>query len=425
MDTNNLLLKILETNNYRISTDTRKDVSRSVYFALKGDNFDGNTFIAQAFQKGAVAVVTEDNTQAGEHVYIVQSVLESLQKLSNEYRKLFNIPLIAIGGSNGKSTSKELLALVLKTKYKTHATVGSLNNHIGVPLSIFAMPRDTEIGVFEIGANHPQEHTNLLKILEPTHVVVTNNGLDHLEGFGTPEGGRKANKEIFDWVKLQGTPLAFVHKNHPDLMEDSQDIQRITYPDYELNTLSVTPRPVSLAFSYEDTPYTTHLIGDYNMENIELAVSIGNYFDVPLVSAFEAVASYEPTGRRSQFLQKNNNDFVVDCYNANPTSMQLSLESFFNSLAKHKGVILGDMLELGEYAEIEHKKTVEYVLSQTLAVRLFIGPLFKKALEGLEGQYTWFETSEDARVWFLEQDFKGHTFLLKGSRGVQVEKVLG
>ncbi len=419
------ILNELKRCNFKVSTDTRKDVSGSVYFAIKGDNFDGGDFVADALQKGAVAAVTENLNKVGENVYIVDNVLQSLQKLSSAYRDLFTIPIVALGGSNGKTTSKELLMKTLAQKYKVHATEASLNNHIGVPLSIFGMARDTEIGVFEIGANHPNEHLELLEILKPTHVVVTNNGLDHLEGFGTPEGARLANKEIFDWVRISGTASAFVHKSHPDLMEDSRDIERILYPDYELRILSGTPRPVSLAFSYENVSYTTHMMGAYNIENIELAVSIGNYFDVPLTSALEAVASYMPTGRRSQFLQKGGNDFIVDCYNANPTSMQLSLESFLDSTTKHKGVILGDMLELGTYAEAEHQKIVEFVLSQPLTVCVFIGPLFKKALEGMPGEYKWFETSEEARTWFIGQNFKDYTFLLKGSRGIQVEKVLG
>ncbi|MHB1316697.1 MAG: UDP-N-acetylmuramoyl-tripeptide--D-alanyl-D-alanine ligase [Minisyncoccota bacterium] len=411
--------EILKNNNYKISTDTRKDISGSVYFALNGDNFDGSQFVQQALDKGAIAVVTEDASKAGENVYIVENVLQSLQKLSGTYRNLFSIPIIALGGSNGKTTSKELLKKTLGTKYKMHATEGSLNNHIGVPLSIFSMPRDTEIGIFEIGANHPNEHLELLEILKPTHVVVTNNGMDHLEGFGSPEGSRRANKEIYDWAKENGAKV-FVHKSHLDLLEDSLGTEQIMYPDY---TLKNTPGTF-LSFTYDNTSYTTQMIGNYNIENVELAVSIAEYFEVKKEEALNAICEYTPSSRRSQFTKKDGINFIVDCYNANPTSMKLSLESFLASNALKKAVVLGDMLELGEYAEEEHKKVVEFVLAAPLATRVFIGNFFKKALINVSGDFIWFETSEEAKFWFTEQKFEGFTFLLKGSRGVKVEKIL-
>ncbi len=419
MDTHAVILKILETNNYRISTDTRKDISGSVYFALKGDNFDGSQFVQEALDKGAIAVVTEDAVKAGDNVYIVENVLQSLHKLSTAYRNLFTIPLIALGGSNGKTTSKELLKKTLATKYKVHATDGTLNNHFGVPYSIFAMPRDSEIAIFEIGANHPNEHRELLEILKPTHVVVTNNGMDHLEGFGSPEGSRLANKEIYDWAK-ENNAKVFVHKEHLDLLEDSVGTEQILYPEYTLKTVPGT----FLSFTCEDTSYTTQMIGNYNLENIELAVSIGNYFDVKKENGLSAVCDYIPSSRRSQFIQKNNIDFIVDCYNANPTSMKLSLESFLASAALKKGVVLGDMLELGDYADEEHTKVVEFVLTTPLIARIFIGNFFKKALTDASGDFRWFETSEEAKVWFNQQNFEDFTFLLKGSRGVKVEKIL-
>ncbi|MCX6703511.1 MAG: UDP-N-acetylmuramoyl-tripeptide--D-alanyl-D-alanine ligase [Candidatus Zambryskibacteria bacterium] len=419
MNTIDIILKELEGNNYSISTDTRKDVAGSVYFALTGENFDGSAFIEDALAKGAVAVVTENKSKAGEHVYVVDSVLTALQKASTAYRALFNIPLIALGGSNGKTTSKELLKEALKSKYKVHATEGSLNNHIGVPLTLFSMPQDTEIGIFEIGANHPKEHLDLLEILNPTHVVVTNNGMDHLEGFGSPLGSRLANKEIYDWAK-ENNAKTFVHKNHPDLIEDSTGIERILYPEYTLATVPGT----FLSFSYDDKKYTTQMIGNYNLENVELAVSIGQYFGVKKEDALDAVCNYAPSSRRSQFIQKDNIDFIVDCYNANPTSMKLSLDSFLTSAASQKGVILGDMLELGEYADDEHKKIVEYVLSAPLTTRIFIGIFFKKALADISGDFKWFETSDEAKIWFDQQNFSGFTFLLKGSRGLKMEKIL-
>lgn len=419
MDTYETLLNILQKNNYKISTDTRKDVSGSVYFALKGDNFDGSEFVEQALDKGAIAVVTENQSKAGENVYVVESVLQNLQKLSSNYRSQFSIPLIAIGGSNGKTTSKELLKKSLSHKYKVHATEGSLNNHIGVPLSLFSMPYDTEVGIFEIGANHPGEHLELLDILRPTHVVVTNNGMDHLEGFGSPLGSRLANKEIYDWARDNKAEV-FVHKSHLDLLEDSRGSSQVLYPTHQFAVAHSTP----LSFIYKEASYETQMIGAYNIENIELAVSLAEYFKTNSEDACRAVCEYNPSSKRSQFLHKKDNDFVVDCYNANPTSMKLSLESFLASPATQKGVVLGDMLELGEYADEEHKKVVEYVLATPLSTRVFIGNFFKKALTDVSGDYVWFETSTEAHEWFTAQHFTNMTFLLKGSRGMQVEKIL-
>jgi UDP-N-acetylmuramoyl-tripeptide--D-alanyl-D-alanine ligase len=420
MDTLSLIIKELEACNFNASTDTRKDLKGSVFFALKGDNFDGGNFIEEALSKGAFAVVTENITKSQERVHIVENVLETLQKCASKYRELFTIPLIAIGGSNGKTTSKELLKKTLGQKYNIHGTDGSLNNHIGVPLSILLMSRNTEIGIFEIGANHPKEHLELLNILKPTHVVVTNNGMDHLEGFGSPEGSRLANKEIYDWAKLHHTNV-FVHKKHQDLLEDSEGTSRVLYPGHEFTLAHTTP----LSFMYKQSLYTTQMVGAYNIENIELAVSLAEYFKTTPEDACRAVCEYSPSSKRSQFLHREDNDFVVDCYNANPTSMKLSLESFLTSPATKKGVVLGDMLELGEYADEEHKKIFKYVLASPFSTRIFIGNFFKKALEGVSGDYVWFETSTEAHDWFTAQHFTGVTFLLKGSRGIQVEKILG
>jgi UDP-N-acetylmuramoyl-tripeptide--D-alanyl-D-alanine ligase len=422
MTTTEEILKKLEECDFNVSTDTRKNISGSVYFALKGDSFDGNLFAHDALQKGAVAAVTENPENLkikNGKIFLVKNVLKTLQDTAKIYRQSFNIPILAIGGSNGKTTSKGLLCDVLKTKYKTHSTVESFNNHFGVPLSILSMNKKTEIAVFEIGANHRGEHTELLDILQPTHVVVTNNGLDHLEGFGSPEGSRLANKEIYDWA-LQNGAKVFAHKKHPDLAEDSKNNERIFYPAEILESDNATP----LGIIWNGKKYQTKLFGNYNLENIELAISIGQYFDVTPDVALAAVCRYEPTGKRSEFRTKNKINFIVDCYNANPTSMLLSLESFLKSGKKSAGVILGDMLELGKYSETEHKKIVDFVFRQKFDCIVFVGEKFKKALMSETKKYLWFPNSEEASVWFAEQKFAGFTFLLKGSRGMKIEKVL-
>lgn len=419
MDTRSSLLETLEKNNFKVSTDTRKDISDSVYFALRGETFDGNLFINDALEGGAVACVTDNPKNAGDNIYVVENVLETLQDIALIYRKTFDIPIIAIGGSNGKTTSKELLRSVLQTKYKVHSTQGSFNNHIGVPLSVLSMDKETEVGVFEIGANHNDEHTKLLEILYPTHAVVTNNGMDHLEGFGSMENSRKANKEIYDWA-ISNENIVFVNKKHDDLLEDSQNNKRILYSNYDLESINGTPLIISL----NEKEYKTQLIGDYNLENIDLAIAIGEHFDIDIDTSISAVCEYIPLLKRSQFLTKNNINFIVDCYNANPTSMKLSLDSFANSDRKSKGIIIGDMFELGSYSEDEHKKIVEHISQQNFDCVVFVGNRFKKALESINITHKWFPDSDSARTWFITQKFDGYIFLLKGSRGITIEKLL-
>jgi UDP-N-acetylmuramoyl-tripeptide--D-alanyl-D-alanine ligase len=419
MNTEEKLFEILKKCKFKVSKDTREDLNGRVYFALKGDKFDGNMFVHEAIKKGAIAAVTDNPKNTGQNVYFVPNVLITLQDLAIRYRKLFKIPIIVIGGSNGKTTSKELVRDVLKNKYKVHATIGSLNNHFGVPLSILSMDKKTEIAVFEIGANHPKEHTKLLNIISPTHVIVTNNGMDHLEGFGSPRGSRKANKEIYDWA-LVNNAIVFVNKNHKDLMADSNKNIRITYPKFSIKDTNENP----LTVVFKKKKFKTKLFGNYNLENIKLATSVGKNFGVDIESTIKAIRKYKPAAKRSQFIKKNNINFVVDCYNANPTSMLLALESFVNSTKEFRGVILGDMLELGKYSDSEHEKIVKYVLKQKFDCIIFVGKNFKKALADTKETCRWFPDSNSAKLWFSKQKFDNFTFLLKGSRGIKIEKIL-
>lgn len=417
------ILKELEKCSYKVSTDTRKDLSGTVYFALKGESFDGNQFVNEALEKGAIASVTDNpanlQNKTTENIFLVDDVQKTLQEVAKAYRKLFTIPIVVIGGSNGKTTSKELLRDVLRTKFKVHSTQGSFNNHFGVPLSVLSMDKETEIGVFEIGANHPKEHMELLNIICPTHVVVTNNGMDHLEGFGSPEGARMANKEIYDWA-LEHKAEVFVNQKNTDLMQDSKDNIRSLYSVQNIESTNATP----LHVLWNNETYKTHMAGNYNIENIELALSIGQYFNVDDKKAIGAICEYTPASKRSEFMTKNNINFIVDCYNANPTSMKLALESFLESDTHPRGIILGDMLELGEYSDVEHKKIADFIATQKFDSVIYIGERFKKALQNTDQNYQWFENSDIARAWFVEQKFDNYTFLLKGSRGIKVEKVL-
>jgi UDP-N-acetylmuramoyl-tripeptide--D-alanyl-D-alanine ligase len=419
MDTLNTIVKELKECNYKISTDSRKDVLGSIYFAIKGEVFDGNDFVNETLKRGAKWAVTDNPKNKGPRVFLVEDALKTLQMIALEYRKEFNIPVIVIGGSNGKTTSKELLRDVLKTKYKVHSTEGSFNNHLGVPLSILSMKKKTEIAVLEIGANHPKEHTALLEIIKPTHVVVTNNGMDHLEGFGSPQGSRKANKEIYDWA-VQNKAKVFVNKNHKDLIADSNKTRKILYPSFDLQTADTNP----LTLILKNKKNKTKLFGNYNLENIDLALSIGRYFKIDKEKALKAICRYSPTSKRSEFTIKNKVNFIVDCYNANPTSMKLSLESFIKSTTRPQGVILGDMLELGKYSEKEHKKIVKYIFKQKMDVLIFIGKSFKQTLIGEKKPHQWFPDSVSAKEWFNKQNFTNFTFLLKGSRGIKIEKII-
>lgn len=378
----------LVKNDFKVSTDTRKDLVGTVFFALKGENFDGSTFAKEALAKGAVGVVTED-------------ALDVLQKLARRYRDSFNIPIIAVGGSNGKTTTRELVHAVLATKFKVHATESNLNNHIGLPLSILSMNKTSEVGIFEIGANHLGEHTFLLDILNPTHVIITNSGMDHLEGFGSPDDVVKANEEINNWARKHD---AIILKNEDHRLEITTSLL--------------------LTIIKNGKKYKTQMVGEYNLENINRALSVGLRFQINTEQALEAVCKYSPTGQRSQLVTKDGIRFVVDCYNANPTSMMLALESFVKSAGKPRGVILGDMLELGSYADEEHRKIVESVTKQKLDMIIFIGKHFKQALNKKSFKNFWFEDSDSAKDWFKKQKFSGYTFLLKGSRGIKVEKVL-
>lgn len=373
---------------FKVSTDTRKDVSGTVFFALKGENFDGTAFAEQAREKGAVMVVTDN-------------ALETLQKLARRYRDTFHFPIIAIGGSNGKTTTRELTKKVLETKYKTFSTEGNFNNHIGVPLSIFAIDPLSEVAVFEIGANHIGEHTKLLEILNPTHVLVTNNGMDHLEGFGSPEGVVKANKEIVDWALSHGAKI-------------------LEREEHQITVLS----PLPLTLSHQNQTYVTKLIGAYNLENINWALTVGKTFGIATNEAMDAVTNYEPKLKRSQLITRDTTRFVVDCYNANPSSMQLSLKSFLSSTQSPRGVILGDMLELGDYAFDEHGKIIKLLQESNLDNITLIGPLFKKVADETTLQHHWFPDWQSAQTWFKTQNWDHYTLLLKGSRGIQVEKVI-
>lgn len=408
-----------------ISTDNRKIEPGCIFVALKGEKFDGNTFAKSAIEAGATfAIIDNKEFYLDERTILVENSLKTLQELAHFYRKKFTIPFIAICGSNGKTTTKELVHAVLSTTYKTFATKGNLNNHIGVPLTLLSIPMDTEMAIVEIGANHLQETYDLSKIAEPDYGVVTNNGKDHLEGFGSIENVIKANAELFVWLhESKGT--AFVNTNHQDLVNSSKQLQQITFGQDISNSFSFENMKNNYATIKNNKTgniYASQLFGDFNGDNLAAAACIGQAFNVTEDKIKQAIENYVPGMNRSQILQKNNTTFYIDCYNANPSSMKLAIESFYRSAGSPKAVVLGDMLELGEYSQAEHAAIIEQVKALAFDQVILIGKFFGELKHQLPCIH--FEKTQDATEWFSKQNFAGYHLLLKGSRGYTLEKLI-
>lgn len=411
----------IQEEGLRACTDTRAITSQCFFAALRGERFDGNDYAQEALERGAsFALVDSENLQDIPRCVYVQDVLQTLQELARMHRQSFDIPVIAIGGSNGKTTTRALIAEVLKKKYVVHHTQGNLNNHIGVPLTLLAMSRDTECAVIEIGANHEGEHTALLGIVEPTHVLVTNNGFDHLEGFGSPEGVRRANKEIYDWALTHNASI-FVHAQHPDLIEDSSGGVRVVYP-----TSSVLALPNSLyaGVVYHDLDIISKLYGSYNIENIHAAICAGETFGVSTGDIADAIRNMEPDATRSRIIMHSNHTLVLDCYNANPSSMKASLEHMFSIADTRKIIFVGDMLELGAYASRFHEDMLEYIKKSMHSddVVVCVGATMCE----FKNQYPFYFFADTASAKELYDSLdKSHCIVfLKGSRGIALERLL-
>ncbi|HMT70108.1 MAG TPA: UDP-N-acetylmuramoyl-tripeptide--D-alanyl-D-alanine ligase [Saprospiraceae bacterium] len=405
-----------------ISTDSRKIVVGSIFFALRGDRFDGNTFATQALELGASYVVVDDESVvvAGDRRYIfVEDVLTSLQQLANKHRSTLSIPVLALTGSNGKTTTKELARNVLSKKFKTHATEGNLNNHIGVPLTILSTPDDAQFLIVEMGANHQGEIDLLCQIAAPNYGMITNIGKAHLEGFGGVEGIKKGKSEMYRYLAQHGGKI-FINSDDNVLM--SLLPEKVKTIQYEVQTLlNLIDAEPTLKLDYRNVQVTTQLYGTYNLPNIAFAICVGEYFGVEQAEIIEAISEYTPDNNRSQILKIDTNIIIKDAYNANPSSMVLSIESFSKILGS-KVVVLGDMLELGEYAPSEHQKIIDLVNDKDFIDVIFIGHQFCSAGMGKRGNY--FENTDLARLYFHTKNYKNITILLKGSRGISVEKIL-
>lgn len=411
----------------QVQTDTRKLQNGDLFFALKGDNFNGNAFAAQALAAGAAyAVVDEDTGLTDDRIIQVPDVLTALQQLAKRHRESFtHIPFIAITGSNGKTTTKELVHEVLNTTYKTYTTTGNLNNHIGIPLTILKIKGDAEMAVIEMGANHQKEIEGYCTYAMPTHGIITNCGKAHLEGFGGEEGVRKGKGELYDYLRAHnGT--AFVMWDYDYLRTMSQGLPHVhTYgtADAELNgqVLSSTGfLTVGIMGSDALATISTHLVGEYNLPNVLVAVALGKYFQVPDEKIKAAIEQYQPSNSRSQLLEWQGNKVILDAYNANPTSMRAAIENFAKMEGSHKVLLLGGMMELGEGSIAEHEGIVALIQQYPWQAVVLVGGDYVKVTH----PFIYFNNATEAGAWLQQQNYTDAMLLVKGSRSMQMEKAL-
>ncbi len=398
-----------------------------MYFALKGANFNGNTFAAEALSKGArYAVVDEAHYAIDDRFLLVDNVLKALQDLARHHRQQLSIPVFAMTGSNGKTTTKELIQRVLAKKYKVFATQGNLNNYIGLPLTLLSIPQGTELLVLEMGSNRIGDIEELAGICQPTHGLITNIGKAHLEGFGGLEGVKKGEGELYDYFKTH-TGTLFANSQNEILREmlAERGLQAVLFPaaDDFLHCELVEFAPDVIYRDEEGHTVATHLPGKHNFENIAAALCIGKHFGVPLVQANEAVQGYVSQNNRSQVLQKGSNTILLDAYNANPTSMQASLEYFAALKADKKIVVLGDMAELGEESADEHRLIGEVAAKGNFDKLLLCGTLMQNAVAANPKAY-YFIDKFSLNNWLMDHAFENTHFLIKGSRSMAMETIV-
>ena len=408
-----------------VQTDSRKLQKGEIFFALKGPNFNGNTFTRKALELGAAYVVADEIPDfEDDRIILVVDVLSTLQALAKHHRNQFNIPFIAITGSNGKTTTKELLHEVLSSKYKTYTTTGNLNNHIGVPLTILKIKEDAEMAITEMGANHQHEIESYCKYAQPTHGLITNIGKAHLEGFGGEEGVKKGKGELFDYIQAHHG-MAFINRDDAAVNEIGKKIsQSVMYgsigshptgnviksdPFLEVNISSENP------FSIQ-----TNLVGNYNLPNVLASVCIGRHFEVSDEKIKSAIEHYQPSNSRSQLIKKESNSIILDAYNANPGSMKAAIENFAQMQGDNKILLLGDMKELGENTANEHQAIISLIDQYKWKVVVLVGDYFGS----LKHNYTGFENSLLAKEWFDTQIVENSLILIKGSNSMHMEKIV-
>lgn len=421
------LLTLFRKHPY-LSTDSRKVMPGSLFFALKGDNFNGNLFSATALENGASYAIIDDPAQySGERTLLVKDVLESLQELASLYRSELKIPIIGITGTNGKTTTKELVAAALSARFKTLSTPGNFNNHIGVPLTLLSIKPDTEVAVVEMGANHPGEITSLCQIARPTHGLITNIGKAHLEGFGNFQGVIKAKKELYDYLNQYGGRV-FVNSGNELLMQLSENSQRVTYGSQSGDSVQGTPvaEESFLKINLEKplkSVVATHLAGNYNFENAMAALCVANHFKVETDRAIAAISAYVPGMNRSQVVHSGSNTLILDAYNANPSSMKAAIDNFNHLKADHKILILGDMFELGPDSPDEHRAILDFIAQQQYLKVITAGPVFCQVAADFKNVEC-YRTTDDLKEALTKNPLHNSTILIKGSRGMKMEKIV-
>jgi len=422
MEINKLHALFLECTS--LSTDTRKIKQGDMFFALKGDNFNGNTYAEQALNQGAkYAIIDEKAFNNSPSTILVNNVLETLQQLATFHRDYLKVPIIALTGSNGKTTTKELINAVLSQKFNTTATVGNLNNHIGVPLTLLSMNKSTEIGIVEMGANHQKEIEFLCSIAKPDYGLITNFGKAHLEGFGSVEGVIKGKSEIYDFL-IKNNKTIFVNTNDPIQVEKTKQANRFTFgnnssADVKIEFIEVQP---NVKVQFNNLIINSHLIGEYNFNNIAVAIAIAKYFKIEGNAIKTGIENYTPNNNRSQVLIKGSNKIILDAYNANPTSMTAALLNFEKQTG-NKVAIIGDMFELGEEAPKEHQHIADLAISLQIDQIIFVGENFYKTVTKSK-KIVQFKTFDEFKNSFDVSEIQNATLLIKGSRGMALERVL-
>jgi len=409
-----------------ITTDTRNVKKDQLFLALKGDNFNGNKFAKDAIKKGASYAVIDEMETSGDtdKLIVVDDVLTTLQLLANYHRNYLKIPILAITGSNGKTTSKELINAVLKRKFETVATQGNLNNHIGVPLTLLSMKSTTEFGIVEMGANHAKEIAGLCQIAEPDYGYITNFGKAHLEGFGSLEGVIKAKSELYEFLRAN-SKLLFLNLDDPNQSNQTLDTNHYTFGKNSNSNVQIEylENHKVAAIKADNQPYISSLTGSYNSINIAAAVTIGKYFKVPVKSMEKAIAEYKSENNRSQIVNLKDCTVIMDAYNANPTSITAALESFKNLPTANKMVILGDMFELGESSKLEHEQIIELLKKLNFNRNFLVGKHFFNTPNKATNLYK-FKDFEELAETIKKEEFKDTHILIKGSRGMALERVL-
>jgi UDP-N-acetylmuramoyl-tripeptide--D-alanyl-D-alanine ligase len=413
-------------NNPKVQTDTRKLQAGEIFFALKGDNFDANTFTTQALEQGAAAVII-DNTDyyVNDKTIVVPNVLETLQQLALHHRRQFSIPFIAITGSNGKTTTKELLYTALSSKYITYCTAGNFNNHIGVPLTLLSIKMDAQMAIIEMGANHQKEIASYCTYTEPTHVLINNCGEAHLEGFGGIEGVRKGKGELYDYAAANNCPVFY--NNDLDYLQtminDRGISNTISYGSNNAQYLAklhgnFEQLQVAVLNKGMECIIHTQLFGDYNLANVQAAIAVGSTFNVPIMDIKNAIELYTPTNSRSQMTVIDTNKIIMDAYNANPTSMRAAILNFAAKDYPNKIIMLGGMKEVGAENETQkHQEIIDLLQQWNWNLVVLVGPEFAKT----KHNFKHFNTSAVAGAWFKTNQFSNTAILVKGSRGSKME----